>query len=100
MQEANVDLLIKTANEIVKLNPRAIVAFICVNNEARAVVRAGEEAIKAGVNASEIARKIGSALGGGGSGKPDFAQAGGLRVENAAKALVEAKEFIYRIVGK
>ncbi len=99
-QEADVDLLIKIANEIVKSNSRAVVAFICVNKEARAVVRVGGEAIKAGVNASDIARKIGSALGGGGSGKSDFAQAGGVRVENAPKALAEAKEVIYRSVGK
>jgi len=99
-READVDLLIKIANEIVNLDQRAVVTFICVDKNARAVVRVGAEALKSGVNASEIARKIGLILGGGGSGKPDFAQAGGLKIENVAKALDEAKSIIYGVVGE
>ncbi len=99
-QKADVDLLIKIANEIVNLDQRAVVTFICVDKNARAVVRVGAEALRSGVNASEIARKIGLILGGGGSGKPDFAQAGGLKIENVAKALDEAKSIIYGVVGE
>lgn len=97
--EADVDLLIKIANEIVNLDQRAVVTFIRVDKSARAIVRVGAEALKLGVNASEIAWKVGLILGGGGSGKLDFAQAGGLKIENVAKALEEAKSIICRIVG-
>ena len=97
-EEADVDLLIKVSNEIVRLNPKAIAVLICVNKNARAIVRVGGEALNAGLNAAEIARKIGAALHGGGSGKPDFAQAGGVKIENAPKALEEAKSIIYEML--
>ncbi|MEM2402131.1 MAG: DHHA1 domain-containing protein, partial [Candidatus Bathyarchaeia archaeon] len=77
----------------------AIALLIRINGDARAIVRVGSEALKLGFNAAEIARKIGLILGGGGSGKPDFAQAGGVRVEAAHKALEEAKSIIYGIAG-
>ena len=98
-EEADVDLLIKVSNEIVKLDPKAIAVLICINKNARAIVRVGSEALKAGLYASEIARKIGAVLQGGGSGKPDFAQAGGVKVENAPKALEEAESTIYKMLG-
>ncbi|MEM2309457.1 MAG: alanine--tRNA ligase [Candidatus Bathyarchaeia archaeon] len=98
-READVDLLIKVSNEIVKMSPNAIALLIRINGDARAIVRVGSEALKLGFNAAEIARKIGLILGGGGSGKPDFAQAGGVRVEAAHKALEEAKSIIYGIAG-
>ena len=98
-EEADVDLLIKVSNEIVKLDPKAIAVLICINKNARAIVRVGSEALKAGLYASEIARKIGAVLQGGGSGKPDFAQAGGVKVENAPKALEEAELTIYRVLS-
>ncbi|MCD6465608.1 alanine--tRNA ligase [Candidatus Bathyarchaeota archaeon] len=97
-EEADVDLLIKVSNEIVRLNPKAIAVLICVNKNARAIVRVGGEALNAGLNAAEIARKIGAVLHGGGSGKPDFAQAGGVKIENAPKALEEAKSIIYEML--
>ncbi|MEM1606675.1 MAG: alanine--tRNA ligase [Candidatus Bathyarchaeia archaeon] len=97
-READVDLLIKVSNEIVKMDPYAVTVFICTDRDARAVVRVGSEALKVGVNAAKIAQRIGQIIGGGGSGKMDFAQAGGLMVENVPKALEEAELTIYRAV--
>jgi alanyl-tRNA synthetase len=99
VQEADVDLLIKISNEIARLNPKSIVVFICVNGDARAIIRVGGEALKVGVNAAEVAKRIGSVLGGGGSGKPDFAQAGGVKVKNAPKALEEVESIIYSVIA-
>jgi len=98
IQEADVELLIKISNEIVKSNPKTVAVLICVNGDARAIIRVGGEALKAGVNAAEVAKRVGSVLGGGGSGKPDFAQAGGVKVKDAPKALEEAETIIYRVI--
>jgi alanyl-tRNA synthetase len=98
IQEADIELLIKISNEIVRLDPKTVVILICVNGDARAIVRVGGEALKAGVNAAEVAKRVGSVLGGGGSGKPDFAQAGGVKVKDAPKALEEAESIIYKVI--
>jgi len=63
----------------------------------RLVVMAGEEAVKRGVNASEIAKDAAAVLGGGGSGRPDFAQGGGgggTQVKKIQEALKKAEETI------
>jgi len=94
--EADVDLLIKVSAEIIKREKKAVSVLICVDKNARLVVNIGEEARKLGVDAREIAREAGFELGGGGSGKPDFAQGGGSHVEGAGEALKKAKEVILR----
>ena len=98
--EADVDLLIKVSGEIVKRERRAISVFICIDKNARLIVNVGEDARKLGVDAREIARAAGVKLGGGGSGKPDFAQGGGTRIEGAGEALKEAKAVILRSIKR
>jgi alanyl-tRNA synthetase len=67
---------------------------------ARIVVMAGKEAIKKGVDARKIANEAAAVLGGGGSGKPDFAQGGGTRVEKISDALEKAKDAIKKELKK
>jgi len=93
-KEADIDLLIKVSAEIVKREERAVSALICVDNNARLVVNVGREALKLGVDAREIAREMGSKLGGGGSGRPNFAQGGGTRIEGVKEAIEKAREVI------
>ena len=95
-EEADVDLLIKVSAEIVKREKKAVSILICVDKNARLVVNVGKDALKLGVDAREIAKEAGSKLGGGGSGKPNFAQGGGTRVEGASEALRKAKDVILR----
>ncbi|RLI04612.1 alanine--tRNA ligase, partial [Candidatus Bathyarchaeota archaeon] len=97
-EEADVDLLIKVSAEIIKRERKAVSVLICIDKNARLVVNVGEEALKLGVDAREIAREAGSKLGGGGSGKPNFAQGGGTRIEGAGEALKKAKDVILRSV--
>ncbi|RJS87654.1 alanine--tRNA ligase [Candidatus Bathyarchaeota archaeon] len=97
-EEADVDLLIKVSAEIIKQERKAVSVLICIDKNARLVVNVGEEALKLGVDAREIAREAGSKLGGGGSGKPNFAQGGGTRIEGAGEALKKAKDVILRSV--
>jgi len=98
VKDAEVELLIKISNELVKLDAGVVVVFVCVNKNARLVVMVGKEAQKHGIDAREIAREAASELGGGGSGKLGFAQGGGTRVEGASKALEKAKMVIRKKV--
>jgi len=94
-EEADVDLMIKTASELVKKNPEAVAVFYGTDKKtAKIVVMAGKDAVKRGINAREIAEKAGSALGGGGSGRPDFAQGGGTLVKKMPNALRKAEEIV------
>ncbi|MDH5795115.1 MAG: DHHA1 domain-containing protein, partial [Candidatus Bathyarchaeota archaeon] len=100
VKEADVDLLIKISDELIKRDRRVVSVFICVNENARLVTMVGEEARKLGVDAREIAQEAAAELGGGGSGKPDFAQGGGTRIDGAAGALEKARTVIREKVGE
>jgi alanyl-tRNA synthetase len=88
----DVDRMIKTANELIKKDLTRVVVFYGKDQKtARIVVMASKEALKKGVDAREIANEAAGVLGGGGSGKPDFAQGGGTRVEKISEALRKAE---------
>ncbi len=46
------------------------------------------------VNASDLVKKVSAVTGGGGGGRPDFAQAGGKLVDKVPEALQKVPEFI------
>jgi len=98
-EEADVNLLIKVASKLVQMNSHAVAVLISVGKNAQIVVMAGVEAQKIGVDAREITKAAVTELGGGGSGTPDFAQGGGPKVKNTAKALEKAKNVIQKIDG-
>ena len=100
-KDVKVDRLIKIASELVKTEPKAVVALCQVDKTARIVIMAGKKAIKKGVNASEIAKKAASILGGGGSGRPDFAQGGGTSIKKVPEALKKVEEMVkQQVEGK
>jgi alanyl-tRNA synthetase len=100
-KEVNVDLMIKTASEMVKRNPELVVLFHGADKKtARIVVMAGKEAVRRGVNSAEIAGEAASMLGGGGSGRPDFAQGGGTLVKKVVDALAKAEEVLRKQLRK
>ena len=99
--QVDVDRMIKTASELVKRNPEVVALLYGVDKKnARIVVMAGKEAVNRGVNSKEIAGKTASVLGGGGSGRPDFAQGGGTLVKKMSDALAKAKEVVRKQVKK
>ena len=57
---------------------------------------AGKIALKRGVDAGEIAKEASAVLGGGGGGKPNFAQGGGTNIESLQKAIRKAEETLKR----
>ena len=100
-KELDVDVIIKAASEEVKRNPKMVAVFWRADKKtARIVVLAGKDAIKRGINAREIADKAASVLGGGGSGRPDFAQGGGTLVKRVPDALAKAEEVVRKQLEK
>ncbi|NIW11173.1 MAG: alanine--tRNA ligase, partial [Gammaproteobacteria bacterium] len=98
-KEVNVDNLIQIASEAVKIEPKAVVVLCTSNKTARIVVMAGKEALNIGINSRQIADETASLLGGGGSGRPNFAQGGGPKTEKIAGALQRAEEVIRKQTG-
>jgi alanyl-tRNA synthetase len=98
MEEENIDRLIQTASELIKEVSKTVVVLCSTNSSARLVVMAGKDAMKQGVNARQIADETAAVLGGGGSGKPDFAQGGGTNIEKVSEALHQAEEIIKKQV--
>jgi alanyl-tRNA synthetase len=74
------------------------VFFFIGKNEktARFVIMAGKEAVEKGVNTAEIARAAAQVLGGGGSGRPEFAQGGGTKTNKIDEATKIAEETLRR----
>ncbi len=100
-EEVDIDRMIKTASELVKRSPEVVAIFYGVDKKtARIVVMAGEEAVNLGIDSSEIAGEAASVIGGGGSGRPDFAQGGGTLVNKMSDALARAEHIIRNQVKK
>jgi alanyl-tRNA synthetase len=81
------DYIIKIASLLTTKEPKAVIAVCGINKTAQVVVMAGEEAVRRKVHAGKIASEVAKILGGGGSGRPNFGQGGGIKVEKALEAL-------------
>ena len=90
------EYLIEVANRVCEKEPRATVLLLARDKTARFVVKLGEEALEAGLDAAQMARELGRLLGGGGSGKRFFAQGGGPRVSEVAAVLDRFLELLKR----
>ncbi len=55
---------------------------------------AGDEAVKAGAHAGNLVREVAKAMGGGGGGKADFAQAGAKTAEGLKEALAKTESIL------
>ncbi|MEM2936633.1 MAG: alanine--tRNA ligase [Candidatus Bathyarchaeia archaeon] len=96
LKGATPDHLIKVASQLIRMEPEVVVVLCGINKTARVVVMAGEAAVERGIDARKIAGEAAAALGGGGSGKPDFAQGGGTKIERVQEALERAEETVKR----
>jgi len=98
-EPVDVDRMIKTSSELVKKDPAMVAVFYGKDEKtARIVVMAGKEAIKKGIDSRKIANEAASLLGGGGSGRPDFAQGGGTQVEKLAEAIKKAEDAAKKLL--
>jgi alanyl-tRNA synthetase len=88
----DVDRMVQTANEIIKRDEATVTIFYGADGKnARIMVMAGKAALEKGVNANEIAREASAIVGGGGGGKPNFAQGGGTKPEKLPEAIKKAE---------
>jgi len=100
-EQLDVDLMVKSASELVKKDPKMVAVFYGVDKKtARIVVMAGKEAVNRGIDSSEIAGEAASVLGGGGSGRPDFAQGGGTLVKKMPDALAKAEKIVRKQIKR
>ncbi|MDQ1280948.1 MAG: alanyl-tRNA synthetase [Thermoproteota archaeon] len=90
------DYMIKMASLLTAKDPRCVVAICGVNERVQVVVMAGEEAVKRSVHAGKIASEVARILGGGGSGRSNFGQGGGVKV----KMVMEALGIVEAVVKK
>lgn len=94
-EDSNLNVMRTVAdNAIKKVNGGVICIF---NKQAQSVsfiVKVSEDIAGKTLHAGKMAKSIAGILGGGGGGRPDFAQAGGKKVENLNQAIEALPEII------
>ncbi len=94
-ESLDVDRMIQTASEMIKLDDRIVALFYGSDGKnARILIMAGNGAVEKGVNAGHIVREVSSIIGGGGGGRPNFAQGGGTQAEKIFDAVQRAEQII------
>jgi alanyl-tRNA synthetase len=94
-EEIDVNRMVQTANEMMKRNQATVTLFYGSDGKnARILVMAGEVAVKKGANASDIVQQVAPIIGGGGGGKPNFAQGGGTKPKKLEDAVKTAEANI------
>jgi len=100
-EEIDVNRMVQTANEMIKRSQATVTLFYGTDGKnARVLVMAGKAAVKKGVNAGEVVRAVSPIIGGGGGGKPNFAQGGGTQPEKLQDAVKAAEETIKKQLGQ
>lgn len=91
----DVDRMVQTANEIAKRDEATVALFYGTDGKtARIMVMAGKVAVERGANAGKIVQEVSPIIGGGGGGRPNFAQGGGMQTEKLQEAVNAAEERI------
>ncbi|XES78097.1 MAG: alanine--tRNA ligase [Candidatus Bathyarchaeia archaeon] len=93
--DADVNRMVQTANEIIKRNQATAILFYGADQKtAKLLVMAGDEAVAKGVNAGDVVKLSAPVFGGGGGGRPNFAQGGGTKPDKLADAVKTAEEAV------
>jgi len=90
---------VEIANRLKESDKNMVAVIVEVSDRVQIVVAAGDEAVNAGINASEIVSGAAKVVGGGGGGRQFFATGGGPAKENAEEALRIIEKTIQRQVS-
>jgi alanyl-tRNA synthetase len=91
----DVNRMVQTATEILKRNEATVTLFYGSDGKAcRLMVMAGNVAVEKGVNAGNIVKEVAPIFGGGGGGRPNFAQGGGTNPDKLEEAVKSAEEAV------
>jgi len=91
----DVNRMLTTATEVIKRNDAAVTVYYGSDGKTcRLLIMAGETAIKKGINAGNIVKEAAPIFGGGGGGRPNFAQGGGTQCGKIKEAVATAEEVI------
>ena len=91
----DVDRMLRTASEIIKRNEATVALFYGSDGKTcKLMVMAGEIAVKKGVNAGNVVNEAAPVFGGGGGGRPGFAQGGGTKPDKLQDAVRVAEEVV------
>ena len=94
-ESIDVNRMVLTASEMIKRDEATVTLFYGSDGKtARIVVMAGKAAVEKGVNAGNVVKQVSPIFGGGGGGRPNFAQGGGTQPENLQEAVKAAEEVI------
>jgi alanyl-tRNA synthetase len=93
--DADVNRMLQTASEVIKRNEATVTLFYGADAKtAKLLVMAGTEAVSKGVHAGNIVKLAAPIFGGGGGGRPNFAQGGGTKPDKLTEAVKAAEEEI------
>ena len=97
----DVNRMVQTATEIIKRDEATVTLFYGSDGKTcRLMVMAGETAVQKGVNANTIVKEVAPIFGGGGGGRPNFAQGGGTKSEKLQEAVKAAEKAVKRQVKR
>ena len=83
------------ATNLKSKNSSSVIVLASINSDKPLLVAAvSDEAIKAGIKAGDLMKVGSTALGGGGGGKEDFAQGGGVNASEIPKAFEEITRVV------
>jgi alanyl-tRNA synthetase len=98
-ETTDADRMLRTATEIIKKNDATVTLFFGTDGKTcKLMVMAGETAVKKGINCGAIVKEAAPVMGGGGGGRPNFAQGGGTKPDKLKDAVVAAEETVKKQV--
>ena len=92
--DKNIEDLIKIGDEIISDQPNFIIELIAIQERISVVLMAGKNAIENGFNCGKVLGALVKEFGGGGGGKKELGQGGGISIENLAEFKLKSLESI------
>jgi alanyl-tRNA synthetase len=91
----DVTRMVQTASEVIKRNDDVVTVYYGSDGKTcRIMIMAGDSAIKKGINAGNIIKEVAPIFGGGGGGRPNFAQGGGTKCDKLKDTIQAAEDTI------